>query len=265
MQKRILFLFLLFFFSCFRVAFALQITEIMYDTEGSDKGVEWIEIYNDTDHDLDISNLKFFEGNTNHKLIYVSGQKTLIPQGFFLIVSDPVAFKNLWKNYSGTIFDSSFSLSNSGEFLAIKNKNLEILDEYFYNVNLGAQGDGKSLQKFDDGWKASLPTPGAKNIKINSSTKKSSTEQNEEKFLDKNREKENFETRNLVANSGGVKNISDLENFSKKSSKSDRSGAKFYLIIATLFLVIVFAVIGVTFLRKKTKKVSIGDDFEILQ
>ena len=66
-------------------------------------------------------------------------------QGYVVIIDDPIKFKTDWPNFVGTIFDSSFSLSNSGETLAIK---MEIkLSTNIRISQLGGAGDGKSLQK----------------------------------------------------------------------------------------------------------------------
>src|SRR3989344_1571356 len=141
----------------------LKINEIMYDLKtGSDDGREWIEIYNDADAPADFSSYKFFEGNTNHKLILFQGDAKIGARGFAIIVSDPTRFKIDYPNFGGIIFDSSFSLSNSGEILAIKDDDV-VVDEYFYSSSTGGVGDGKSLQKVNGVWISANPTAGNEN------------------------------------------------------------------------------------------------------
>src|SRR3989344_7071901 len=140
-QKIILFLsFFLFLFS-YHFAFAnVEINEIMYDLKtGSDDGREWVEVFNNYDAPADLSILKFFEAETNHKLKWIQGDANIPAKGYALIVSDPIKFKIDWPNFSGIIFDSSFSLSNEGETLAIKDANLNIINEYAYSSATGAQ------------------------------------------------------------------------------------------------------------------------------
>ena len=54
-------------------------------------------------------------------------------------------------------------MSNTGETLAIKSEE-QALDQYVYLSSLGGAGNGKSLQKINGTWIASLPTPGRENI-----------------------------------------------------------------------------------------------------
>ncbi len=144
----------------------LQISEIMYDLKtgppaqsGSDDGREWVEIRNISNEAFDLSDLKFFEDGINHKIKIVQGDTKILPQSYAIIVSSAEKFKIDHPNFQGSILDSTFSLNNSGELLALKNGEV-ILDQYFYNSGVGGAGDGKSLQKINDVWLASLPTPG---------------------------------------------------------------------------------------------------------
>ena len=103
------------------------ISEIMYDLKnGSDDGREWIEVYNNSDTPVDLSTFKFFEADTNHKLISVAGEANVSPLGYALLVSDFAKFKNDNPNFVGNIFDSTFSLSNTGENLILKDKDLTV-------------------------------------------------------------------------------------------------------------------------------------------
>lgn len=140
---------------------AVQITEIMYDVSGSDAGREWVEITNSGPGTIDLAQYKLFEGNTNHALTGVSGGTVLQPGGSGVIADDDVKFKIDWPTYSGVLFRSSFSLSNSGETLGIKDSALVLLDSVTYDVAQGAAGDGNSLQRSGATFSAAAPTPGA--------------------------------------------------------------------------------------------------------
>lgn len=142
---------------------SVSISEIMYDLEGSDTGREWIEIKNDSPEAIDFSTFKLFEADANHGLTLVEGDKNIPSGGYAVIVTDSAKFKSDNPNFSGIIFDSSFSLSNEGETLAIKNADLNQVDEFSYTSSLGATGDGKSLQKVSGAWVAGAPTPGKEN------------------------------------------------------------------------------------------------------
>jgi len=141
----------------------LEFSEIMYDLKtGSDEGREWVEVFNNSPEPVDLAKLKFFEADTNHKIIYIEGQANIPAQGYAVIASDPIKFKTDWQSFSGNLFDSTFSLSNTGEVLAVKSED-QILDQYTYSSSMGGSGDGKSLQKINGAWVASLPTPGGGN------------------------------------------------------------------------------------------------------
>ena len=91
------------------------ITEIMYDlpTPGSDSGREWIEIYNEGATDIDLTTWKFYEDGTNHGIYEGEGGSILGP-GEYAVIADNISsqgFKGDWPNYTGILFDSSFSRS----------------------------------------------------------------------------------------------------------------------------------------------------------
>lgn len=165
-MKKFFLIFLFIFFSHFYTASALEITEVMYDVEGTDTDREWIEIYNNEDVAVDVSTHKLFEANTNHSLEVVQGDKNLQIGGYAVIVQNKDKFKTDWPNFTGPIFDSSFSLSNDGEVISIKDKDLNIISELNYNSGMGASGDGKSLQKINGVWQGAMPTLGKTNTEI---------------------------------------------------------------------------------------------------
>jgi len=145
------------------------INEIMYDLEtGPDTDREWIEILNYSDTSIDLTGWKFYENNTNHGLTVIQGG-TIIPSNGYAIIADK-SDKFLLDNpgYLGILFDSAFSLSNDGENLAIKNKELTIIDELNYYSSWGANGNGQSLQRKNSiensndptNWGTGTPTPG---------------------------------------------------------------------------------------------------------
>jgi hypothetical protein len=135
------------------------ISEIMYDQEGTDSKKEWVEIYNDGPAIDDFTQYKFLENDVFHGIKeYVGG--LIFPEKSYVIIADTPA-SILSSIPEGTIvFDSAFSLSNKGEVVAIANSSKNILDEIFYNTEIGAKGDGKTLQKDGDTWRALVQTPG---------------------------------------------------------------------------------------------------------
>ncbi len=138
----------------------VYITEIMFDVEGTDTGREWIEVYNDGNETVDLSAWKLFEGNVAHKLTPV-GSQHIPPQGYAIISDVPAKFLEDYSGFSGLVFDSVFSLGNDGETVVLRNESGADTDSVTYSGEIGARGDGMSLQKTSQGsWIAAAPTPG---------------------------------------------------------------------------------------------------------
>lgn len=133
----------------------------MFDLPGTDSGREWIEVTNVGTTAENVEDYRLFEGNVNHTFTIILGDGVLSPNESLVIVSDPEKFKIDWPNFSGTIFDSSFSLSNTGETLILRDGDLVDADSLTYSAETGALGDGNSLQLGATGFVAGLPTPGS--------------------------------------------------------------------------------------------------------
>jgi hypothetical protein len=135
------------------------ITEIMYDIEGTDTGREWVEVQNTGSTAVDLSLWKLFEANTAHKLVPV-GDISLPALGFAVITDNPDKFKADNPQFSGLLFDSTFSLSNEGEVLVIRDPAGADSDSVTYQPALGGAGDGTTLQKTASGWISAPATSG---------------------------------------------------------------------------------------------------------
>lgn len=137
-------------------------SEIMYDLEGSDTN-EWVEVQNTSTEDIDISGWKLFENNVNHTLKIFNGDIVLKAGEYAIIANDANAFLNAYPNVSFAVFDSVFSLSNTGEQLVLRNDLNVDKDTFSYTNGMGGNGDGNSLQKIGNSWGSGQPTPGLQN------------------------------------------------------------------------------------------------------
>ena len=159
---RFYFVVLLFLFFIPVINASIIINEIMYDPEENDNNHEWIEIYNNGNEEINLEGWKFYEANTNHGLELSQGDNAIINQDeYVVIVQNPNTFLDDYRNYSGKILDSVFSLSNEGEYLALKNSTGAIIDEVNYS---GIVEEGRSLCKINNIWKECIATPGEENI-----------------------------------------------------------------------------------------------------
>lgn len=138
----------------------VQITEIMYNLDGSDENREWIEVK--FTEDLNFSDWKFFEANTNHRLNLVQGSDSMSAGDYAVIARKETDFMNDNPSFTGNLFTSSFSLLNTEEPLEIRTPEKETVDSVTYTSAWGADGDGNSLQLLSD-WEACEPTPGLEN------------------------------------------------------------------------------------------------------
>ena len=136
------------------------ITEIMYAPDGADATHEWIEVCNTESATVDIANWKFFEADTNHGLALIAGNSELSENSCAVIADNASVFAGDYPAFTGTLFDSAFSLKNTGEELSLKNDSGTVVDTVTYTDLNGAKDDGNSLHRDGSTFSASVPTPG---------------------------------------------------------------------------------------------------------
>ncbi len=163
MVKKYIALIIVFFAWTHIASASFEITEIMYDLEGTDTNREWIEVENTGSSAEDLSKWFFFSDNTKHSLVPQSASE--VPAGgYAVIVQNVTSFRSDWPNFSGLIFDSSWTgFNNEGEDIALKDPNQNIVSPVSFNSSMGGSGNGNSLQKVGGSWVEGGPTPGASN------------------------------------------------------------------------------------------------------
>lgn len=138
---------------------AITITEIQYDPPGTDAGHEWIEIYNNQDEAIDLTGWKLFENNVNHGIAAYT-ESLVLPAGAYAVIADQPAQVIAAYPTIEYVFDSAFSLNNTGETLVLKNKELVMVDTVTYNATSGGSGNGATLNKVGNAWVPRMPSPG---------------------------------------------------------------------------------------------------------
>lgn len=139
------------------------INEIMFDSPGTDTGREWIEIFNNTSSEIDLSSYKFFENSVAHTLDLIKGDAKMQSNSYAIIASDANLFIADYPDFSGTLFDSVFSLNNTGEYLALIDANGNKVNEITYSGEIGGKGDGNTLQLNGEILISAKATPGTLN------------------------------------------------------------------------------------------------------
>ena len=158
--------FLAIFFLPHVAAAYVIISEIMYDAPGTEGSGDhdWIEVFNAGGTAVDLSTYRFFESGTNHTLKLNRGSDNL-PSGAYAVIANATStFVMDWPSFSGTLFDSSFNLTGSGETLAIKNADLVDTDSITYVPVESASNNGNSLHRATvagTSFIAGKPTPGS--------------------------------------------------------------------------------------------------------
>lgn len=146
---------------------SVWISEIHYNPEGSDSDYEWIEVHNRGDDSIDLNQYRFREQGVNH-LIQApeDADGELAPDAYAVIADKPEAFLGLYPDYSGLLYDSSFSLKNTGELLALINENDHTVFEVTYDPATGGDGNGASIGLIDDVWYEVYASPGVSNTQV---------------------------------------------------------------------------------------------------
>jgi len=163
----------------------LQLSEVLYDSQGGDDGNEWIEIYNGTGAAIDLSTYSLGNGGANYlaSVVQLSGT---IPAGGCFLVGGP----NGGHAYN-QVFNFAPDLENSGntaDGIALFNvpaasltANTVPIDAVIYgvsntsglldesgaagNVDVGDAGANQSIERTGAGWAIqTTPTPGVCNL-----------------------------------------------------------------------------------------------------
>lgn len=95
---------------------AVTVIDVHYDVPGSDTKREWVQFSTDTAIP-DIRTWRFLEGGVRHK---IAGEGAAVPANTtFVLAADIPSFRADNPEYSGLVFDTAMSLSNSGETFSL--------------------------------------------------------------------------------------------------------------------------------------------------
>jgi len=146
---------------------SVTISEVMYDVPGADDPHEWVEIFNDSASEVDISDWRFNDGS-NHTLV-IDGEKggqgslTLAPHAYAILADSALDFLAQRPGFSATVIDTVMSLNNSGDTLSLINGE-SVVHSVSYTSELGAAGDGNTLHRSGGSFVVGAPSPGSGNM-----------------------------------------------------------------------------------------------------
>ncbi|MEK7212168.1 MAG: lamin tail domain-containing protein [Patescibacteria group bacterium] len=129
------------------------ISEILYDAVGSDTGKEFVELYNPTQSDIDVSGwLLKKDGTSLASIGSKTEDQTIIKTGGFFLIG-----LNGYNGIPAADVVRSSSLPNTSATVTLYNAGGDIIDSLSYN-NSVAEGEGYARQP-DDSYIASPPSP----------------------------------------------------------------------------------------------------------
>ena len=126
----------------------LVINEINYNGAEQAGIDDWVELYNNSSSNLDISNWVFKDDDDNHEFIFPTG--TNIPaNGYLVVCRDALNFSENYTSATSFIGDLDFGLSSDGDCIRIFDDLGELIDQVCYQTTSpwpeAANGLGSTL------------------------------------------------------------------------------------------------------------------------
>ncbi len=134
----------------------LLFSEIMFDPVGADTGREWVKLSKVSDGDLDLKDILLLEEGVKHKITTATSSSGIVYQKIpadqdIVIADNPQKFILEYPGFDGAVFDSVFSLKNSGENLSLLFKG-EVVDDFTAPTPFLESGDGKVWARSNGIW-----------------------------------------------------------------------------------------------------------------
>ncbi|MFC2084114.1 CotH kinase family protein [Bacteroidota bacterium] len=154
----------------------IVINEINYNSHPDYDSEDWIELYNNSEVEIDLGGWVFSDSNDSN--LFVFNESTILqPYDYLVLSSDTSSFKGFFPDVINVIGNFDFKLSNGGEKIRLFNSEGDIVDSLTYDDeapwSTEPDGSGNTLSLLNpnldnslpENWKASneYGTPGYKN------------------------------------------------------------------------------------------------------
>ncbi len=128
----------------------VKINEIMYNPPGTDADLEWIELYNNDAEAVNISDWTI----DNNPI----SDNVMEPGDYVVLARNKTAFDAYYGALSCSVIDVTLGLKNDpGDTIVLGNSTGAEIDNVTYNASLGADGNGKTLERTaTGGWAESI-------------------------------------------------------------------------------------------------------------
>ena len=130
---------------------AVRITEFMYAPRDG-ATFEWIEVTNKGSSAVSLIDFKLIDGDEEKTIEHVAGIQTLAEGEIAIITRSAGDFRTKYSGYFGPLFESSFSLNDSGDTIGLARSVAgTVVDSVTYIKENGGYKNGRSLHVDDDG------------------------------------------------------------------------------------------------------------------
>jgi beta-lactamase superfamily II metal-dependent hydrolase len=126
------------------------VSEVLYDTPGTDSLEEWIELYNNSPFSVDIGGWKITDNNGLGATVVIPAGETIASGTYYTLAVDSTGFYNLY-GYQADLYAAIPALNNDGDTL--------ILKDSYGTVKDAVAWEGGATGGIPDGWgSTSLPS-----------------------------------------------------------------------------------------------------------
>ena len=153
----------------------IVITEIMYNSDDEIDSGDWVEIYNNKNTDVDLTNWILKDEDDDHEFLFSDG--AILKSGeYALIVRDSVKFKEVYDHSVDILGEMNFGLAGGSDEVRIFDNFGVIIDSVSYDDEapwpVEADGQGYSLELIDiesdnskaESWQASKYLQGSPGV-----------------------------------------------------------------------------------------------------
>jgi len=104
------------------------ISEVYYDTIGTDAYEEWIELYNNSAFSVNIGGWKITDNNGSGLTYTIPAGETMAAYSYYTLARNSAGFNNLY-GYDADLYGLTLSLNNDGDTLILKDASSNVKDE----------------------------------------------------------------------------------------------------------------------------------------
>ncbi|MFA6285229.1 MAG: lamin tail domain-containing protein [Parcubacteria group bacterium] len=138
----------------------LIITEVMYNPGGTNKGYEWVEVYNSAPAKISIpkNSLGIIDepeerdpdGKLKNTCHTFDAELAIDPGEFIIITDNKINFQSTHQHYTGKILDSVVELLDSGDTIKLSFDRCSTWEaELTFSSSWGTNGNGRTLEKIN--------------------------------------------------------------------------------------------------------------------